>query len=159
MTLNDIINTLYEGARSSKLINGVVQGSKNFFNNQLRYPCFTIDQGVHFIQKEGYLTVNLSLYYIDRLFSETPTNEQDFVLDNEYIIQSRGIQVLESIFNRFNIPIDSRSYTTFTQQFQDMTAGVRCDVSIVIPFTYCLDDPLFPLVHPEAITPECPHES
>lgn len=141
MTYNDVLTSLYDAAKSSYFINGVCQGSRGLFSNVLRYPCFTIDSGVNTVPKEGYLSVGLSLYYVDRLFDETPTSEQDFSLDNEYLIQSRGIQVLESLFEHINLPIESRSYTPFTQQFQDRCAGVRCDLTCVIPFTYCLDNP------------------
>ena len=99
----------------------------------LKYWVFAITPGI--IQAEDdYLTVNLNLYYVDRL---------DDSKNNYLEIQSAGIQALRNILFRFvnkypEVDLGSEQFNIFYQKFIVECSGVYVNVSFTIPTSNCL---------------------
>ena len=94
----------------------------------IRYGVFFITQGTH-EEEEAWDRYSLTLFYIDRLQSNLENNRLQ--------IQSIGKEVLRNIILTFcdewDLEYPTVSYTTFTQQFADETAGAYAQLTLTIP--------------------------
>ena len=94
------------------------------------YPAVIITQNNHLISNRNQF--GFYIYYIDRLTSDQ---------SNKLQIQSQSITTLTEILTRLKLNenrdtkvlgmTDAIPFTTFTQKFNDITAGSFCNVSIL----------------------------
>lgn len=139
MTLFEIIDIFKKTALVQPNIRSASDGSvydKLNTNPSIQYDVFHIQQTTH---QEDFETdyYGLQLFYISRL--------EDSLEDNRLQIQSIGKEILGNIIRTFceNFGIDYPiiTYTPFTQRFNDLTAGVYCNVRLEVPKEiWCADD-------------------
>ena len=145
MTLYEIVNILKKIALDQPNIRSASDGSvydKMNTNPSVQYDVFHISQTNH---QEDFETdyYGLQLFYISRL--------EDSLEDNRLQIQSIGKEILGNVIRTFceNFSIDypTITYIPFTQQFNDLTAGVYCNVRLELPKDLvCADDYLAEVV-------------
>lgn len=139
MTLFEIVDILKKIALNQPNIRSVSDGSVyDALNNNpsVHYDVFHISQTTH---QEDFETdyYGLQLFYISRL--------EDSLEDNRLQIQSIGKEILGNVIRTFseNFSIDypTITYIPFTQRFNDLTAGVYCNVRLEVPKDLvCADD-------------------
>ena len=139
MTLYEIVDILKKIALDQPNIRSASDGSvydKLNTNPSVQYDVFHISQTNH---QEDFETdyYGLQLFYISRL--------EDSLEDNRLQIQSIGKEILGNIIRTFceNFAIDypTITYIPFTQKFNDLTAGVYCNVRLEVPKDLvCADD-------------------
>ena len=139
MTLYEIVDILKKIALDQPNIRSASDGSvydKLNTDNSIQYDVFHISQTTH---QEDFETdyYGLQLFYISRL--------EDSLEDNRLQIQSIGKEVLGNVIRTFceNFSIDypTITYIPFTQKFNDLTAGVYCNVRLEVPKDLvCADD-------------------
>lgn len=145
MTLYNIVSILKSIAASQPNIRTTTDGSVYDVlntNPSIQYDVFHISQTNH---QEDFETdyYGLQLFYISRL--------EDSLEDNRLQIQSIGKEILGNVIRTFceNFSIDypTITYIPFTQQFNDLTAGVYCNVRLELPKDLvCADDYLAEVV-------------
>ena len=139
MTLYQIINTLKEIALTQPNIKSATDGSIYEVmdtNPSVKYNVVHFSQTTH-QSDEDFDYYGFNIFYVSRL--------EDSLEDNRLQIQSIGIEVLENILRTFcenwNIDFPTITYTPFTQKFQDLCAGVYCNVRLAVPEELiCADD-------------------
>lgn len=139
MTLYEIVDILKKIALDQPNIRSASDGSvydKMNTNPSVQYDVFHISQTNH---QEDFETdyYGLQLFYISRL--------EDSLEDNRLQIQSIGKEILGNVIRTFceNFAIDypTITYIPFTQKFNDLTAGVYCNVRLEVPKDLvCADD-------------------
>lgn len=139
MTLYNIVSILKAVAASQPNIRTTTDGSVYDAlntNPAIQYDVFHISQTNH---QEDFETdyYGLQLFYISRL--------EDSLEDNRLQIQSIGKEILGNVIRTFceNFAIDypTITYIPFTQKFNDLTAGVYCNVRLEVPKDLvCADD-------------------
>lgn len=139
MTLFEIVDILKKTALDQPNIRTTTDGSVYDAlntNPSVQYDVFHISQTNH---QEDFETdyYGLQLFYISRL--------EDSLEDNRLQIQSIGKEILGNIIRTFteNFGIDypTITYIPFTQKFNDLTAGVYCNVRLEVPKEIiCADD-------------------
>lgn len=139
MTLYEIVDILKKIALNQPNIRSASDGSVyDALNNNpsVHYDVFHISQTTH---QEDFETdyYGLQLFYISRL--------EDSLEDNRLQIQSIGKEILGNVIRTFseNFSIDypTITYIPFTQRFNDLTAGVYCNVRLEVPKDLvCADD-------------------
>ena len=139
MTLFEIVDILKKIALNQPNIRSVSDGSVyDALNNNpsVRYDVFHISQTNH---QEDFETdyYGLQLFYISRL--------EDSLENNRLQIQSIGKDVLSNVIRtlceNFAIDYPTITYIPFTQKFNDLTAGVYCNVRLEVPKDLvCADD-------------------
>lgn len=145
MTLYNIVSILKAVAASQPNIRTTTDGSVYDVlntNPAIQYDVFHISQTNH---QEDFETdyYGLQLFYISRL--------EDSLEDNRLQIQSIGKEILGNVIRTFceNFTIDypTITYIPFTQKFNDLTAGVYCNVRLEVPKDLvCADDYLAEVV-------------
>lgn len=145
MTLYNIVSILKAVAASQPNIRTTTDGSVYDVlntNPAIQYDVFHISQTNH---QEDFETdyYGLQLFYISRL--------EDSLEDNRLQIQSIGKEILGNVIRTFceNFAIDypTITYIPFTQRFNDLTAGVYCNVRLEVPKDLvCADDYLAEVV-------------
>lgn len=139
MTLYEIVDILKKIALDQPNIRSASDGSvydKMNTNPSVQYDVFHISQTNH--QEDFEMDYyGLQLFYISRL--------EDSLEDNRLQIQSIGKEILGNVIRTFceNFAIDypTITYIPFTQKFNDLTAGVYCNVRLEVPKDLvCADD-------------------
>ena len=127
MTLSDIVNVLKNIAIKQPNINHIGDGDVYQLNSlpNIDYSVFWVTQTNH-IQMENTIEYNLTLFYIDRLMTNS---------DNRLQIQSNGIitigNILNILKNNYDVEVGDIQYTTFIQRFADECSGVFANVKII----------------------------
>lgn len=145
MTLFEIVDILKKIALNQPNIRSASDGSvydKMNTNPSVQYDVFHISQTNH---QEDFDTdyYGLQLFYISRL--------EDSLEDNRLQIQSIGKEILGNVIRtfceNFTIGYPTITYIPFTQRFNDLTAGVYCNVRLEVPKDLvCADDYLAEVV-------------
>lgn len=136
MTLYQTIEALKQIGLSQPNIRTAVEGNIYDVLNasvSTKYGVFFITQGTH-NQDEMYDHYNFTLFYVDRLEANMENNRLQ--------IQSIGKEVLSNIIHIFceeyDAECDNISFITFTQKFQDETAGVYSQITLdIIRDSWC----------------------
>lgn len=129
MTLYQTIRELQRIALKQPNIRTVGDGDiyDTMSSPELRYGVFFITQNTH--RRDGdfdYYTINM--FVIDRLTSDK---------SNELQIESNAKDIIDNVIKTFCIEDDSEvngtiSYQPFTQQFNDLTAGMYATVTLMV---------------------------
>jgi len=136
MTLNQIVNELTKIGNDHEQINFVYFGDvwERLSNGEVTYPAmfFTLI-GATIGAKE--IDYNFSFYFMDRMLSEE-TNETEVLSDQTLVAQDFIAQLRYPIDYGIvtwtcgdNIPL-----TYFTESDPDFLAGVKCDITLNLPF-------------------------
>lgn len=139
MTLLQIVDNIERIALTQPNIRSVGEGNiYSFMNNNpsVKYGVFFILQNNH-TEYQEYTNYNFTLFFIDRL--------EDDLESNRIRIQSNGMQVISNIVSmlceKFDIDFPNMQYTSFTQKFLDMCAGVYATISFnIYKDTICADE-------------------
>lgn len=129
MTLLEIVDALETIGLEQPLVLSTGEGNIYDYmdtNPSVKYGVFFITQGTH-IEYEDHDDYTFTLFYVDRL------EDNDA---NRLRVQSYGKQILSNIITTFctdyDIDFPEITYTPFTQKFQDLCAGVYCDVVLEV---------------------------
>lgn len=137
MTLAQLINVIERVALQQPSVNMIVQNDVFRINSapSLQYGVFAWTQGQHSGTIQGMQSFSFSLFYVDRLKEDK---------SNLVEIHSVGCSTLGNILRMLDIyDIEVGSYTmqTFSQRFTDECAGVFCNVTLNVPFSFiCAED-------------------
>lgn len=138
MTLLETVNVIKDIALRQPNVRSFGEGNIYDFMNanpSIEYDVVFVTQNTH-TEDEQFDHYNFTIFYASRLQSDLD--------DNRLQIQSIGKEILENILrtirDNYDIDIDIRSYTTFTQRFADMTAGAYVQVELIIPLDYLCDE-------------------
>ena len=130
MTLLQAIDNLERIALAQPNICSVGEGDiYSFMNNNpsVKYGVFFVLQNNH-TEYQEYTNYNFTLFFVDRL--------EDDLESNRLRIQSNGMQVISNVITtfceKFDIDFPNMQYTSFTQKFLDMCAGVYATISFNI---------------------------
>ena len=139
MTLYQIISVLKQIALTQPNIQSATDGS--IYDVMNTNPSVQYDV-VHFTQTthqsdEEWDYYGFNIFYVSRL--------EDSLEDNRLQIQSIGKEILDNILRTFcenwSIEFPTITYTPFTQKFNDLCAGVYCNVRLEVPKELiCADD-------------------
>ena len=130
MTLQQTMDALCQIAKSQPNIHTTITNDIYRLDAMpnVKYSVFGITQNVH-SWDDNLFYVNLNLYFIDRLTSDSK---------NELAIQSHAIEVLKNIIKTFKDEYDAEIYNgivefrTFTQKFCDLTAGAYATLRLAV---------------------------
>jgi len=136
MTLNQIVNELTKIGNDHEQINFVYFGDvwERLSNGEVTYPAmfFTLT-GATIGAKE--IDYNFSFYFMDRMLSEE-TNETEVLSDQTLVAQDFVAQLRYPI--DYGVVTwtcgDSIPMTYFTESDPDFLAGVKCDITLNLPF-------------------------
>ena len=128
MNFYNIIQNILNTSSRHKNVKEVSEGDiYNYLNSgEHKYPCVFLTVG-EVTDSEMSRNVNCTLFYVDRLVSDQ---------SNRTSIQSLGITTLGDILDTIEGDVVSVNYTTFTEKFTDMCAGVFATADI----TYSLNE-------------------
>lgn len=133
MTLKQIINSIKQCAELEPNVNGVYVNDVYQLNAipNVDYSCIVITQNTH-VNDEDTITYQFYLFYVDRLINPTDG------YDNQIEIQSRGIEVIRNIVNRFNEVNDDDTFieysyqlTPFNERFKDDCSGIYATINVI----------------------------
>lgn len=131
MTLYNVIKGLEEIALTLPNIRTAADGSIYDIMNanpSVKYGTFIVTQNTH-RQTEMFDHYGLTIFYCDRLVDNMDSNRLQ--------IQSFGKQALGNIIHvfcdRYDIDVPTITYTTWTQKFSDLCAGVYAQLEFEIP--------------------------
>lgn len=137
MTLAEIIDLIKQTALSQPNVRQVVDNDVYTLNSipDAKYGVFVWLQGQHRETFDGIVTYTFTFFYVDRLTEDG---------GNQVEVQSVGLQTLGNIVRSLNesgLEAESWNYTTFNQRFNDMCAGVFCNVELETTVDYtCVDE-------------------
>lgn len=142
MDYKDIVSGIRNVALGIPTVNTWVDDIDRLNNyHDLKYGVVAMSPGLISID-DGYMTVNLSLYYIDRRFTEENENSRIRSEDNALVVQSRGIDILHVIVKKlpqYQYGLLNETYDVFNEQHLDDCVGARVDLALKVPYTYCPD--------------------
>ena len=132
MNFYNIIQNILETSKRHKNVNEVSEGDIYVYLNsgEHKYPCVFLTVG-EVTDSEMTRNVNCTLFYVDRLSSDQ---------SNRTTVQSLGITTLGDILDTIEGDVVSVNYTTFTEKFADMCAGVFATVDITYPLDEVCDE-------------------
>lgn len=142
MDYNGIVTAIRNVALGIPIVNTWVEDAERLSTyHDLKYGVVALSPGLVTIE-DGYMTVSLSLFYIDRRFTEENTNDRIRKEDNGLLVQSRGIDVLHLILKKLPSMIGRvvENYDVFNNVYLDDCSGARVDVTFRVPYTYCEDE-------------------
>ena len=137
--LQSIVQNLKDAAISLPNVNTAEEG--NIYTimgskREIKYGCFIITQGTHRL-RENDMWYTFNLFYIDRLVDDLESNRLQ--------VQDMGIETIKNVINEVisaNANFDRTEVTidTFTERFNDLTAGAYASFSISVPIDDCYED-------------------
>ena len=132
MNFYNIIQNILETSKRHKNVKEVSEGDIYVYLNsgEHKYPCVFLTVG-EVTDSEMTRNVNCTLFYVDRLSSDQ---------SNRTTVQSLGITTLGDILDTIEGDVVSVNYTTFTEKFADMCAGVFATVDITYPLDEVCDE-------------------
>lgn len=146
MTLSEIIRLIEGLAQNQPSINMIVRNDIYRLNEKqdARYGVFAWLQGQHTTSiNSSFITYNFTFFYADRLTSD---------LSNQIEVQSVGIQTLDNILRQLSergVYVDSYSFQSFNERFNDACAGVMCRVALEVPLTSLCAESFADLAEPD----------
>ena len=132
MNFYNIIQNILDTSSKHKNVKEVSEGDIYVYLNsgEHKYPCVFLTVG-EVTDSEMSRNVNCTLFYVDRLSSDQ---------SNRTVVQSLGITTLGDILDTIEGDVVSVNYTTFTEKFADMCAGVFATVDITYPLDEVCDE-------------------
>lgn len=135
--LQSLVEKIKQVAQSVPSINTV--STENVYdamngNRQVKYASFIISQGTHrYLENQTWY--NFNLIYIDRLVDNLESNKIE--------VQSTAIEVLKNIIKEVcgeeDIDRTEVALDTFTERWNDLTAGAFANVSFVVMDDDCYE--------------------
>lgn len=138
MTLEQFIDRIKNIASNVPNLNTVQEGNIYDIMNgdrQVKYAAFVITQGTHRFG-DGQMFFAFNLFYVDRLVDDLESNRTQ--------VQSQGIEVLKQVINQLTSDSDidrtEATIDTFTERFNDLTAGAFANVTFQVPTDDCYEE-------------------
>ena len=131
MTLYNLIKALERIALTQPNIRTAKDGSVyNILNANpsVKYEAFVVTQNTH-RQDEQFDYYGLTLFIVDRLDDDLETNR----LQVQSIAKEQLANIIRTFCNEYDIDIPTTTFQTFTERFQDLTAGTYAQLEFVIP--------------------------
>ena len=132
MNFYNIVQNILNTSSRHKNVKEVSEGDIYVYLNsgEHKYPCVFLTVG-EVTDSEMSRNVNCTLFYVDRLVSDQ---------SNRTAVQSLGITTLGDILDTIEGDVISVNYTTFTEKFTDLCAGVFATVDITYPMDEICDE-------------------
>ena len=134
MTLFEVYNLIKNIAKRQPNVHSIVNEFIDLNREDAEYSSIVIQQTSH-LREDGFMGYGFYLGYVDRL-NETK--------ENEILIQSTAIQVLNNILYRLgeinNIDLRYGQYQIFTQRFTAEAAGAYVAITILVPEGECAEN-------------------
>ena len=132
MNFYNIVQNILNTSSRHKNVKEVSEGDiYNYLNSgEHKYPCIFLTVG-EVTDSEMSRNVNCTLFYVDRLVSDQ---------SNRTAVQSLGITTLGDILDTIEGDVVSVNYTTFTEKFTDLCAGVFATADITYPMDEICDE-------------------
>lgn len=131
MTLYNVVEALKKIALTQPNIRTAKDGSiYNLLNANpsVKYEAFVVTQNTH-RQDEQFDYYGLTLFIVDRLDDDLETNR----LQVQSIAKEQLSNIIRTFCNEYDIDIPTITFQTFTERFQDLTAGTYAQLEFVIP--------------------------
>lgn len=97
-------------------------------NPSVKYEAFVVTQNTH-RQDEQFDYYGLTLFIVDRLDDDLETNR----LQVQSIAKEQLSNIIRTFCNEYDVDIPTITFQTFTERFQDLTAGTYAQLEFVIP--------------------------
>lgn len=131
MNLYNVVEALKQIALTQPNIRTAKDGSiYNILNANpsVKYEAFVVTQNTH-RQDERFDYYGLTLFIVDRLDDDLETNR----LQVQSIAKEQLSNIIRTFCNEYDIDIPTITFQTFTERFQDLTAGTYAQLEFVIP--------------------------
>jgi hypothetical protein len=131
MTLNQLIANIQNLGEKHRIIQRTFRGNiVDFLSSENLYPGFLFDVVSATIQN-GQMTVAMEFFFMDRN-AQDESNEMEVLSDQLQIAQDIIAQMRDQ--NEEYELNDNINVTFFVDRTGDVLAGVRCDISVNLPY-------------------------
>lgn len=131
-TYTDILNEIRDFFSRHQLVNSFVDGQMYDFQAKENIYSAVVLVPTNSTIQNTQLNLSFDLYFVDRI-TEDGSNTRN-VYNDELTIAQDFISYFSNRSNRWNLSPDNITIEPFEQKFDDILAGWRLSVSVLLPF-------------------------